>query len=156
MKITDSSRRDFLKKVGSTALGAGALYAGFNPAHAQHAADEALFKISLAEWSLNPLIFSGKLDHLDFARAAKQHGIHAVEYVNQFFMDRAEDEAYIREMRSRADGEGVRSVFDDGQPVWDTEFVHLLTQGLSTSAGVILFARDQPHRRVGFVQMKKR
>lgn len=110
MKITDSSRRDFLKKVGSTALGAGALYAGFNPAYAQRDADEELFKISLAEWSLNPLIFSGKLDHLDFARAAKQHGIHAVEYVNQFFMDRAEDEAYIREMRNRAEGEGVRSV----------------------------------------------
>jgi len=68
------------------------------------------FKISLAEWSLNTLLFSGKMDHLDFAAETKKHGIDAVEYVNQFFMDKAEDKAYLKEMKTRADGEGVRSL----------------------------------------------
>ncbi len=108
-----NNRREFLKRAGSVVFGMGALHAGASAAMANiskiRPADE-LFKISLAEWSLNPLLFSGKLDHLDFAREAKRHGIEAVEYVNQFFMDKAEDAAYIREMRNRADGEGVRSV----------------------------------------------
>ena len=74
------------------------------------AMDEPVFKISLAEWSLNPLLFGGKMDNLDFAPQARAHGIEAVEYVNQFFMDKGEDKAYIREMKNRADGEGVRSL----------------------------------------------
>lgn len=71
---------------------------------------EPLFKISLAEWSLNRPLFAGKLDHLDFPVVAREHGIDAVEYVNQFFMDKAEDQAYLREMKHRADSEGVRSL----------------------------------------------
>ena len=40
------------------------------------------FKISLAEWSLHRMLFSGKLDHLDFCLfAKKQFDINAVEYV---------------------------------------------------------------------------
>jgi len=71
---------------------------------------EDVFKISLAEWSLNKLLFSGKMDHLDFARLSKQNGIDAVEYVNQFFKDKAQDKAYLQEMKTRAEGEGVTSV----------------------------------------------
>ena len=38
-----------------------------------------------------PHIFEGKLNHLDFAKAAKEEfGIEAVEYVNQFFKDKAQ------------------------------------------------------------------
>ncbi len=40
----------------------------------------------------------------------KKHGIDAVEYVNQFFKDKATDTAYLQEMKTRADGEGVTSV----------------------------------------------
>src|SRR5690606_35540714 len=69
-----------------------------------------LFKISLAEWSLNKQLFAGKMDHLDFAKLTKKAGIDAVEYVNQFFMDKAKDTAYLKEMKTRADGEGIRSV----------------------------------------------
>ena len=56
------------------------------------------------------MIFSGQLDHLDFPKLARELNIEAVEYVNQFFMDKAEDMAYLREMKTRCDGEGVRSV----------------------------------------------
>ena len=68
------------------------------------------FDISLAQWSLNKLLFSGKMDNLDFAVDARKHGIGAIEYVNQFFMDKAEDSAYLKEMKTRADGEGVTSL----------------------------------------------
>ena len=47
------------------------------------------FKISLAEWSLHRMLYSGKLDHLDFCLfAKKQFDIVAVEYVNSFFFDK--------------------------------------------------------------------
>jgi L-ribulose-5-phosphate 3-epimerase len=66
------------------------------------------FRISLAQWSLHRTIGAGKLDHLDFARTAKeQFGIEAVEYVNSFFKDRARDAAYLTEMNTRAKDAGV-------------------------------------------------
>jgi sugar phosphate isomerase/epimerase len=69
------------------------------------------FRISLAEWSFHRALFSGAMDPLDFAaRARKDYGLDGVEYVNQFFMDKPGDAAYLREMKSRADGEGVRSL----------------------------------------------
>jgi len=72
---------------------------------------EPLYKISLAQWSLHNTLFSGKLDNLDFPRAAKQQfGIEAVEYVNQFFKDKARDEDYIAELAKRAADEGVTNV----------------------------------------------
>jgi len=57
------------------------------------------------------MLFDNQLDHLDFAQTAKrQFGIEAVEYVNQFFMDRATDQKYLQEMKNRADNEGVKSL----------------------------------------------
>lgn len=71
----------------------------------------ASFQISLAEWSLHRALQSGELDHLDFiTNALKDYGLHAVEYVNQFFKDRAKDTDYLAEMKARADGEGVHSL----------------------------------------------
>jgi len=70
-----------------------------------------LFRISLAEWSLHRTLFAGKLDNLDFPRAAKQQfGIDAVEYVNQFFKDKAKDAAYLADLAKRAKDEGVTNV----------------------------------------------
>ena len=57
-------------------------------------AQESLFSISLAQWSLNRRLFGGDLDPLDFpAFAESNFGIRAVEYVNQFFMDKAQDQS---------------------------------------------------------------
>jgi sugar phosphate isomerase/epimerase len=81
------------------------------PASSQRAAGEPLFRISLAEWSLHRALQGGRLDHLDFARMAKNdYGIEAVEYVNSFFKDKAGDAAYIGEMKQRAADLGVRSL----------------------------------------------
>ena len=67
-----------------------------------------LYKISLAEWSFHKALQAKELDHLDFARVArKEFGFEAIEYVNQFFKDRAKDTAYLAEMNKRAAGEGV-------------------------------------------------
>jgi len=66
------------------------------------------FKISLAQWSLHRTIRSGALDHLAFARTARERfGIDAVEYVNSFFKDRATDAKYLAEMTARAKDAGV-------------------------------------------------
>jgi len=73
--------------------------------------DKPLFKISLAQWSLHRTIRGGKLDNLDFAATTKNdYGIEAVEYVNQFFKDKATDAAYLADMKKRAADAGVRSL----------------------------------------------
>lgn len=73
-------------------------------------AEASPLKVSLAEWTLVRDLRNGKIDHLDFAKIASDHGILAVEYVNQFFMDKAKDTAYLGEMKRRAADLGVTSV----------------------------------------------
>jgi sugar phosphate isomerase/epimerase len=69
---------------------------------------DPLFRISLAQWSLHRTLRAKELDHLDFAKTAKRDfGIAAIEYVNSFFKDKAKDAAYLKEMNTRAVGEGV-------------------------------------------------
>lgn len=72
---------------------------------------DSLFDISLAQWSLHRRLKGGKMDNLDFAKVAKEEfGIGAIEYVNQFFKDKAKDEKYLGEMMKRADDHGVKSL----------------------------------------------
>lgn len=67
------------------------------------------FKISLAEWSLHKTLKGGKLDNLDFAKTAKEEfKINAVEYVNQFFKDKADDKKYLGELKMRHDDLNVK------------------------------------------------
>ena len=69
------------------------------------------FEISLEQWSLHRSLYSGELDHLDFAKISKENfGIDAIEYVNSFFFEKAEDKSYLREMKNRADDYGVKSL----------------------------------------------
>ena len=66
-------------------------------------AKEPLYTLSLAEWSLHKTLFGGKMNNLDFPAATKNdYGIEAVEYVNQFFKDKAKDTAYLAELKQRA------------------------------------------------------
>ncbi len=72
-----------------------------------------IFKISLAQWSLNKRLFGKageKLDNLDFAETAGKLGFDAVEYVNGFFKDKAFDVRYIAKMKKRASDHGVKSL----------------------------------------------
>jgi len=70
------------------------------------------FEISLAQWSLHRTIRDRKeLDNLDFAMTARnKYGIGAVEYVSQFFQDKARDEAYLADMKKRAADHDVKSL----------------------------------------------
>jgi sugar phosphate isomerase/epimerase len=65
----------------------------------------------LAQWSLNRQFFGGKLNALDFAKVTKEEfDLDAIEYVNQFFKDKANDEAYLGQLKSRAADHGVKSL----------------------------------------------
>jgi sugar phosphate isomerase/epimerase len=101
------NRRDFVKVSGGAAAAAGLSAMGMP---AVGSAADPLYKISLAEWSINKPLFGGQMQHLDFAKIAKSVGIDAIEYVNQFFKDKAKDTAFLKEMNTRAKGEGVTQV----------------------------------------------
>ena len=101
------SRRNFLAAAGGVAL---------LPRLAPAAPDaDPLFKISLAQWSLNKAFFGRtgveKKDPLQFAAiSAKEFGIDAVEYVNQFYKDKKKDDAYLKDLKKVADDNKVKSV----------------------------------------------
>lgn len=100
------SRRSFVQTL-SLAGAAVALPRGL------FAAEEApAFKISLAQWSLHRTIFNEKkITNLDFAQVAKEEfGIEAIEYVNQFFKDKAQDEAYLSQLKQRGADHGVKTL----------------------------------------------
>src|SRR5690606_39794233 len=106
---SSTKRRTFIRKVGGLSLLAGAggvlpaslaSCVGGNPKQKSPGERDSLlagdreegdlfFKISLAQWSLHRALKSGELDTLDFpANTKNTWGIDAVEYVNQFFMDK--------------------------------------------------------------------
>jgi sugar phosphate isomerase/epimerase len=111
-------RRDFIKQSVQTTAAIGLATVSFGAGDALAAAPKQLFKISLAQWSLHKALFAKQMDNLDFARKAKlDFGISAVEYVNQFFKDKAKDTAYLREMLRRTRDLGVenRLIMCDGE-----------------------------------------
>ncbi|MDB6070882.1 MAG: Xylose isomerase-like barrel [Verrucomicrobiales bacterium] len=103
-----NSRRNFMKKSSLAAASLALPYIG-----QASAADDARlpFKISLAGWSLHKAFFAGKLNHLEFPLIAKRdYGISGVEYVNQFWMNKATDQDYLKGLKKCADDNGVTSV----------------------------------------------
>lgn len=127
-------RKQFVQ-LGSLAA-VSATIPGFLSSCASKASDgkELFFDISLAQWSLhrafygeevmekgwqeiiyrrenNMPLFQGHLDPIEFPTVAqKEFGITAVEYVNQFYFDKAEDQEYLRELKSRQEEAGVQAV----------------------------------------------
>jgi sugar phosphate isomerase/epimerase len=106
------SRRKFLKTAAAVIPVAAVakpttLLAGMSDPPSQ----DMLFKISLAEWSLHRTLYAGELDNLDFPKTARvDYGLDAIEYVNSFFKDKAEDRGYLKELKGRADDHGVSSL----------------------------------------------
>ena len=100
-------RRVFLKRTAAVAAATAlTAVAGESPGAGAKAPP---FQISLAEWSLHRTLNEKKLDNLDFAKTAKEDfGIEAIEFVNQFFKDKAGDQAYLSELKKRADDLGVK------------------------------------------------
>lgn len=104
------------------------------PLFSKPARDE-LLKISLAEWSVNSLVFGDKIQklgwqkfgqmlkndydnlmadtpmsNLEFPKFARWMGINAVEYVNTCFYNKAENKEYLAELKNTCEGEGVKSL----------------------------------------------
>lgn len=100
-----------LDRRGFLTTSAGLALASTLPLRADDKTKKPLFLISLAQWSLHKAFFGKKLDPLEFPVIAKKdYDIDAVEYVNQFFADKAKDKKYLAELKQRADDLGVKSV----------------------------------------------
>ena len=108
--VRTSTRRSFFK----SAAALGAVVAAQPVSRLAAAEKKEKFKISLAQWSLNKRFLkrpgAEPLDKLEFAKTARSCGIGGIEYVNQMFKEKAQDEAYLGEMKKRAAGEGVKSL----------------------------------------------
>ena len=100
-----SSRRKFITSL-TASLAASSLLST-----ADHHKKKQLFEISIAEWSLHKSLFGKKISNLDFPVVAKKEfKISAVEYVNQFFKDKATDKNYLNELKKICNNEGVKSL----------------------------------------------
>ena len=111
-RIMNANRRTFLKT--ASAMTAAAVL----PTWADAASVKPFLEISLAEWSLHKTLFAKKITNLEFPGIAKKEfGISTVEYVNQFFRDKAQDKAYLAEllMRCRDNGVSNHLIMIDGE-----------------------------------------
>ncbi|MCM8535997.1 MAG: sugar phosphate isomerase/epimerase [Lentisphaeraceae bacterium] len=100
-------RRSFLKALAATA----AAFPFAQSCVGQTGSQDELFKISLAQWSLHRMLRGGKLKNIDFPEFTKNtFGITGVEYVNQFFKDKAKDKNYLGQLKKRCDDNGIDSV----------------------------------------------
>ncbi|QJD80094.1 sugar phosphate isomerase/epimerase family protein [Spirosoma rhododendri] len=110
----NATRRDFIKQT------AGSLAAlSLTPTLFAEAAPRKLFfDISLAEWSLHKALFAKKITNLDFpAIARKEFDISIIEFVNQFFKDKAQDKTYLADLLTRCKDNGVTNhlIMIDGE-----------------------------------------
>ena len=106
------TRRDFMKSATAAAVATATI-----PAIADEK-KKPLFKISLAQWSLHRAIFGGKIKNEDFAKVTKEEfNINCIEYVNQFFKDKAENMDYLKDLKKRADDLNVKTnlIMCDGE-----------------------------------------
>jgi len=102
------SRRDFLATSGRSLAGLTALHSMTGGQLFAATRRAPLFDISLAEWSLHRALQAHEVDNLDFARIAREEfDIGAIEYVNQFFKDKATDASYLADLNQRAADHGV-------------------------------------------------
>lgn len=109
-----TNRRSFLKQAAGSLAGMTILPTAF----AESTKKKMFFEISLAEWSLHRTLRSGKLTNLDFPVVAKKEfGISIVEYVNQFFKDKAQDKTYLNDLLTRCRDNGITNhlIMIDGE-----------------------------------------
>ena len=72
---------------------------------------EDLFSISLAQWSNHRSLKAGKMTTMEWPKYAKDtHNIYGLEYVNQFFKDKAQNKEYLKELRQRVNDLGMKNI----------------------------------------------
>lgn len=99
------SRRSALARLATLSAGIAITPALAVSTRREHAMKP--FRISLAEWSLHPLLFDDKLSNLNFPAEARRLGFEGIEYVNGFFKDKARDTDYLKQLDARANDAGV-------------------------------------------------
>jgi len=108
-KYSNISRRQFLN---TSLLSGAAIMSGgaISDLSAAATAKKFNFELSLAQWSLHKALFANEISALDFPVVArKTYDIGAVEYVNQFFYEKAKDKIFLSELKKRCDDNGVVS-----------------------------------------------
>ena len=108
------NRRQFIQN--STTLAAGLAFSTQNFTH--NLTQKTFFEISLAEWFFHRALSKKKMTNLDFpVIAKKQFDISVVEYVNQFFKDKAKNTTYLSELLKRCNDNGVKNhlIMIDGE-----------------------------------------
>ncbi|HEY0677116.1 MAG TPA: sugar phosphate isomerase/epimerase family protein [Chitinophagaceae bacterium] len=125
-----SDRRRFLQQIGLAGLGLAATgltacadsasqgNVDGQPKAGDKKAGPLFFEISLAQWSLHKALFAKELDNLDFPVVTrKDYGLGVVEYVNAFFMDKAEDTKYLNELLKRCSDNNIKNhlIMCDGE-----------------------------------------
>lgn len=104
-----SNRREFIKNTTKWGLLGGAL--SILPFEVLSMDTDSKIKISLAQWSLHRTFFNGTEKAVDFPKiAAQKFDIHAVEYVSQFFQDKANDKNFLAELNKRSNDNNVKNV----------------------------------------------
>ena len=100
-----TTRRKFVQNLAAITAGLALAPDTFSATNAN-----VKYKLSLAQWSLHRTLRSGKMDTLDFPGfAKKEFGISIVEYVNQFFMDKAKDTKFLSTLLQRCKDNGVKN-----------------------------------------------
>ncbi len=120
-----TNRKDFLLQAGTLAFGLSGISNLVKGLQIPFSNSDSFFTISLAEWSLHRTISSGQMTNLDFPRVAKKtYGISVIEYVNSFFMDKAEDTKYLNDLLTRCKDNNVINhliMCDDEGPLGDAD-----------------------------------
>ncbi len=123
------SRRDFLVKSSIAAAGLSAL-----PTLSFASSEKPLWRYSVAEWSVNTLIFgdatkdgwekfmwklkndfasiekAAPMRNIDFPKFIRECGCEGAEYVNTCMYDKATNEKYLNELNNVCKGEGITNV----------------------------------------------
>lgn len=110
----NTNRRSFLKQAAGSLAGLSLMPTAF----AEVTKKKMFFDISLAEWSLHKALFAKKITNLDFPGIArKEFDISIVEYVNQFFKDKAQDKTYLNDLLTRCKDNGISNhlIMIDGE-----------------------------------------
>ena len=100
-----TNRRDFLKTTATATVASLLVSPTFSSC-----TTSARYRISLAEWSFHNALFAKEMTNLDFPKVTRELGLEGVEYVNQFFKDKAKDEKYLAELKKISKNEGIENV----------------------------------------------
>ncbi|GAB3995338.1 sugar phosphate isomerase/epimerase [Spirosoma daeguense] len=110
-----TDRRSFLKQAAGSLAGMALVPSAFALTEAPK---KLWFDISLAEWSLHKALFAKKITNLDFPGIArKEFDISIIEFVNQFFKDKAQDKTYLNDLLTRCKDNGITNhlIMIDGE-----------------------------------------